>query len=239
LARTRVVAHRGASGLVPHGNTPEAFDAAVSVGARWAEIDVRRTSDGSLVVHHDPCIGDVPLARMSLDDARRASDRQGRVLLTLGELLARWGEALCFDVELKEPGTEADTVRCVRAHLPPERTVYTSFVDASVARIRRLAPDTDAGLLLGLEAPTSRIRTRLSELFPARRARACDATFVAPNVQLVRAGFLDRMRLAGLPVWVWTVNDPSALQRLIRAGASAVVTDRPDIGLGIIGGLAA
>lgn len=237
MARTRVVAHRGASGLVPYGNTPEAFDVTVATGARWAEIDVRRTSDGALVVHHDADVAGASLARLTLAQARTCAEQAGYTLCTLDEVLDGWGRDLCFDVELKEPGTEAATVATVERHLPPERVVYTSFVDETVAQLRRLAPQAEVGLLLGVGAPLSRVRTRLSELFPARRARRCGATFVAPNQALVRAGLLRRMRLAGLPVWVWTVNDPTRMAWLIRNGAAAVITDRPDIGLGIATGL--
>ncbi|MDQ3542532.1 MAG: glycerophosphodiester phosphodiesterase, partial [Actinomycetota bacterium] len=50
-----VIAHRGASRLAKE-NTIEAFRAAVRVGAAGIELDARRTSDGVLVVHHDPLV---------------------------------------------------------------------------------------------------------------------------------------------------------------------------------------
>ena len=149
-ARTRVVAHRGASGLVPHGNTPEAFDVTVATGARWAEIDVRRTSDGALVVHHDADVAGAALGRLTLAQARTCAEQAGYTLCTLDEVLDGWGRDLCFDVELKEPGTEAATVATVERHLPPERVVYTSFVDETVAQLRRLVPQAEVGLQAGI-----------------------------------------------------------------------------------------
>ena len=49
--RPLVIAHRGASADRPE-NTLEAFTEARIQGAEWVELDVRRSSDGVLFVHH-------------------------------------------------------------------------------------------------------------------------------------------------------------------------------------------
>ena len=48
----QVIAHRGASRAAPE-NTVAAFRRAAEMGAQAVELDVRRTGDGALVVHHD------------------------------------------------------------------------------------------------------------------------------------------------------------------------------------------
>ena len=50
--RPLVIAHRGASADFPE-NSLDAFSGAFEQGADWIELDVRRTKDGVLVVHHD------------------------------------------------------------------------------------------------------------------------------------------------------------------------------------------
>ncbi|MGZ4763626.1 MAG: glycerophosphodiester phosphodiesterase, partial [Ilumatobacteraceae bacterium] len=52
-----VLAHRGASRAAPE-NTVEAFRLAKAMGSDAVELDVRRTSDGVLVVHHDARLAD-------------------------------------------------------------------------------------------------------------------------------------------------------------------------------------
>ena len=49
----QVLAHRGAS-RAERENTLRAFERACALGADGVELDVRRTSDDVLVVHHDP-----------------------------------------------------------------------------------------------------------------------------------------------------------------------------------------
>jgi len=50
--RPAIVAHRGGSALAPE-NTLAAIRRAVGLGVEAVEVDVQRTRDGRLVVHHD------------------------------------------------------------------------------------------------------------------------------------------------------------------------------------------
>ena len=54
---TLVIGHKGAAGLAPE-NSLAAFRVAREVGADGVELDVRRTADGALAVHHDATLGD-------------------------------------------------------------------------------------------------------------------------------------------------------------------------------------
>ena len=55
MNRTKVWAHRGASGYAPE-NTLEAFQKAIEQNADGIELDVQMTKDGELVVIHDETI---------------------------------------------------------------------------------------------------------------------------------------------------------------------------------------
>src|SRR3954465_10689247 len=57
ILQTRIFAHRGASARYTE-NTVSAFQGARDVGADWVELDVRRTLDGALAVHHDAHLAD-------------------------------------------------------------------------------------------------------------------------------------------------------------------------------------
>src|SRR3546814_18631229 len=52
-----VLAHRGASVAFAE-NTLAAFEGAIAMGADGVELDVRRTADMALAVHHDDVLGD-------------------------------------------------------------------------------------------------------------------------------------------------------------------------------------
>ena len=57
VGRPAVMAHRGASRAEAE-NTVAAFRRAGQMGAHAVELDVRRTADGVLVVHHNPHLAD-------------------------------------------------------------------------------------------------------------------------------------------------------------------------------------
>src|SRR3954468_3922079 len=105
-----ILAHRGASSS-HRENTIDAFRASGPMGADWVELDVRRTADGALAVHHDAHLAD---GRAIVELA--ASDLPAHVPL-LAEALAacapmgvnveikNWPADIDFDVDvvLAEP----------------------------------------------------------------------------------------------------------------------------------------
>lgn len=128
-------------------------------------------------------------------------------------------------LDLKEIGGEEDAVGLVLERLPAERVLVSTLEDESVAAVRRSFPELEVGLSLGRRRPRPYTRTRLSELFPGARARACGATFLSVNRGFVRYGLLRR---APLPVYLWTVDDDRELSRCLRdARLRGVVTNRP------------
>ena len=85
--RPLVIAHRGASADFPE-NSLDAFSGALQQGADWIELDVRRSKDGVLVVHHDAHLPDgglikdldsncLPKEIPSLAEAFEASESMG------------------------------------------------------------------------------------------------------------------------------------------------------------------
>jgi glycerophosphoryl diester phosphodiesterase len=87
MRRPSVIAHRGASGY-EYENSRAAFRRAVMLDADGIELDIHTTSDGGIVVHHDP---DVPgfgaIAEMTMAQARQARIRNGESLPFLSEVL--------------------------------------------------------------------------------------------------------------------------------------------------------
>ena len=108
--RPLVLGHRGASPAAPE-NTLDAFALARELGADGVELDVRRTADGVLVVHHDPDGRRLRAARR----ARRSptSARRGRASPTLDEALDAC-RGLLVNAEVKclpwEPDADPDGI---------------------------------------------------------------------------------------------------------------------------------
>lgn len=231
-----VIAHRGARGLVPFENTLHAFERAVELGADMVEFDVHQTADGQLAIFHDDRLPDGrAVADLPLADLQAWALTQGFALPELGATIDALAGRIGLDVEIKGVGYEAAVLEALVTRLPYDAFVVKSFHDRSVLQLKLLDPRARAGLLLGDDDPANPLQTRRSELFPRARLRACRADFVAPYHQLVRLGYTWRMARLGMPVYTWTVNDPVDMQRLLRLGVDALITDRPDVALALLG----
>ena len=51
---------------------------------------------------------------------------------------------------------------------------------------------------------------------------------------IVSRGFVAHAHRAGLPVKVWTVNDPADMRRLLDWGVDALISDRPDLAVAAV-----
>lgn len=216
-----VVAHRGASHAVPPGNTIAAFTAARELGADWVELDVRRTADGALAVHHDPHLAD---GRALVEVP--ASELPPEVPLLDAALVACRGMGV--NVEIKnapgEPDWDesrllADAVVGALTGVELDGILVTSFDPGSIARVRELAPEIPTGLLaFDLTQPDQVLE----------RAVTGGHRALNPWDHFVTAELVEQVHRAGLAVNVWTVDDPARFAELITFGVDGIITNVPD-----------
>lgn len=221
---TRVFAHRGDVARAKE-NTIAAFVAAVEHGADGVELDVRRTRDGALVVHHDADVGTLgPIADLGVRDL------PGHVAL-LDEALSVL-EPLDVNVEIKnsrtEPGYDPtgsishDVAAALADRSSRERLVVSCFDLATLDAVRQADADLATGLLLGWEDDAREgVRTALAHGFGA----------VHPFVLNVDAELVDDAHTAGLEVRTWTVNARHDLERMVAIGVDVVITDVIDLAI--------
>lgn len=240
---TRVVAHRGMHAPTgPVDNSLGAFRSALDAGADALELDVRRTRDGVLVVHHDPAVAGSATAIGKLDFAQLPKLPDGQHVPTLDEVV---GLAAAADsrlvVELKETGYERQVVDALRQRVAPDAFELISFSSGSVRAIEAIDPSLRTGYL----APKMPTWLRESALYPAavwmldragwhpalNVAARAGADYVSIDKRLATPTFLAEAATRGVPVDVWTVNDAPTMQRLLAAGVQSLVTD--DAALGV------
>jgi glycerophosphoryl diester phosphodiesterase len=230
-----ISAHQGNCGVggLP---TPERYRRAIDLGVDFVEFDVRRTVDGQYVIYHDP---QTPLGRgMAETSIAEFRAEVGADALELSELLEMAKGRVGLHVDLKEVGYEADIVRRVLADFAESEFVITSLEDVSIRAIKERYPTVRAGLSLGRDLDHATVwhwlAIRLSELFPARRLKACRADFVAVHKRLATLRVLDYCARKKIPAWVWTVEDERDTARFWPDPRVAVViTNRPDLVLGL------
>ncbi len=229
-----VIAHRGASREAP-GNTPAAFEAAIATGADAIELDVRRTSDGVLVVHHNASRRGVQVAMQTYSALVRRSRYEPP---SLDAVLEQCAGRIALDVEIKEPGHEAEVLDLVSGRFTRDQLLFTSFEESVIIAVKRLDQGARCGLLLG----PGRLHTRAQryESLPFDLAHRCGADVLvvhqwlaAPRGRTRRArasSLLEEARQRGIPVIVWTVNGPQRLRAYLADGRVAgIITDLPGL----------
>lgn len=221
-----VLAHRGAS-ADERENTVAAFAEARRQGADGVELDVRRSGDGVLVVHHDVALGDGRVV------AHTPAADLPAWLPTLAEALDAC-RGLLVNVEIKNTPADADhDPECrvadeVAALLATRRSgegaaddvLVSSFHLATLDRFRAVAPHVPTALLTFLDPPPVRAVT-----VAADRGHSA----LHPHVATVDADLVDAAHDAGLAVNVWTVDDPDLLRSLAALGVDGLVTNVPGI----------
>ena len=215
---TLVVAHRGASVGVRQ-NTAEAFRRARELGADWVELDVRRTLDDVLVAHHDAHLPDGRLV------ARTPLDELPGWVPSLAEALEAC-EGMGVLVEIKndpaEVGYDGDNTIAVAvaglvaAYRPYDAVMVSSFNAAAVGRIRQVDPCLPTALLIFDPVVVAQ---------SVDRASAAGHVAIHPYHTAVDASLLRRAHDASVAVWAWTVNEPAAVEALVRLGVDGIITD--------------
>jgi glycerophosphoryl diester phosphodiesterase len=215
-----VYAHRGMHSI-ERENTLGAFRAAVALGVDGVELDVRRTLDGTLVVHHDPAIGDQIIAH----SGRRTLPSY---VPTLEEALNAL-KGVRVNVEIKnarapsEPSYDetGDLARQVVTSLGEfgwhESVSISCFDLATCAVVRSFDRDITVDWLLWDVA--------LSDAMI--RAHVLGFNAINPHFSTIDASAVAQARELELDVNVWTVNNRDDLERMVSFGVASIITDDP------------
>src|SRR5512139_1484804 len=155
LTEKLIIAHRGSPGHAKE-NTIGSFEKAMASGADMIEFDVRRTKDNVLIAFHDESIQGHSTKDLTFGAMSQMARHQGFEIPTVEEVL-KWATGkIRLDAELKEEGSEEETLELVCRYFDQDQFVITSFNDDSLRVIKERHPDIQTGLILGREKPRHR-----------------------------------------------------------------------------------
>ncbi|HEX4213092.1 MAG TPA: glycerophosphodiester phosphodiesterase family protein [Candidatus Dormibacteraeota bacterium] len=223
--RPMVGAHRGNSSEFPE-NTLAAFRSALDLGVDVVECDVHPSSDGALVVIHDPTLdrttdGSGLVLHHTLEELRALDAGQGERVPLLSELgeLVRDRVGLCIEIkQLPVPYADIEQrlVDAIRKLDLIEQTCVISFDHRSVARVGEIEPRLQTGILLA-SRPVD----------PLSLMRAAGAEIYSPQWASMDPDLIRMIHASGGVVGTWTVNDAAAIAWCRHARPDSIFTDRP------------
>jgi glycerophosphoryl diester phosphodiesterase len=224
-----VVGHRGSGAGQAGGyqeNSLEAFLAAAVSGVPWVELDARRSSDGELMIWHDPATPDGDLIR-----THTAAELSAAGILRLDEVLSVLPASVSVDVDVKtviEDATDPEhqrthvlIARALRRHRGTRRFLISSFDPSLPTYLKdRKVPDEDVALGLITEV-------RFSAGPAVSAAANLGMDVVCLHIDSLRdepERVLEFAHNSGLEVMAWS-PDPALAVTLAEAGVDAVCVD--------------
>ena len=200
-----ISAHRGFSTRAPE-NTLPALQAALDAGADVAEIDVKLTADGHLVLMHDDTLnrtttGSGPVLAMTLEEIRKLDagswfgpEYAGTPVPTLEEVL-EWSQGrLGILLEMKncperDPKFIDEVIATIERHNARGYVFPAGFDHPSVAEVSRRRPDWTVEIIMNC---------RLCD--PVGAAQAAGSRLVSLEPEYAVAEDVAAMHAAGIAV---------------------------------------
>lgn len=244
---TQNIGHRGTGKSVAGDpfaeNTIPSFKKAFDEGAGMIELDVMHTSDGKLVVIHDPtldrttsgkgCVGERTLSQLKALDAAKGTAMAGKgvTIPTLEEVLAAIPGPVNIELKMSEgrcPATNrkklaADVVAAMKAAIPARSFLVSSFDTDALDEVKKIAPDVPLGFLTG--------KTVTATVIDDVKRAGYQA--INPAFANVSATVVERAHQAGLRVYPYTVNAAAEMRRLLtlsdKLSVDGIITDDPDV----------
>lgn len=229
--KTKMVAHRGVSGLEKE-NTLCAFVAAGNRSYYGIETDVHRTADGQFVIVHDDntlrVAGETQnlpveqsdlaaLRKVTLLDVDGSAGRVDLRLPTLREYIRcckKYGKDCVL--ELKNRIATEDIARMVeeiRAEGYLDHVIFIAFSRENMTDLRGMLPEQTLQLLLKMldeEALEFMCRNRLD---------------VDIYWKALTREWVERLHAAGVKVNVWTVDDPAVGEQMAEWGVDYITSN--------------
>jgi glycerophosphoryl diester phosphodiesterase len=230
-------AHRGGALLAANDgieNTLAAFRNAVEMGYRYLETDVHTSLDDVVYAFHD-----VELTRMTgtvsafrdLESAAIDSILVGgrEPIPRLADLLEAFPEAR-FNIDVKADDAVDPTLAVLRDAGALDRVCLTSFSADRLHRLRADAPTAPSCFSYGEIVLLRFAPFQWLQAYGKRRGGSCvQVPFRHRRLTVVTPGLVRRAHRIGVPVHVWTIDDPAEMRYLLDIGVDGLMSDRVDV----------
>lgn len=224
-----MVVHRGANALAPE-NTIASADSALAHGAKWIEVDVRKSKDGVLFNLHDETLdrttnGKGKLSSMKSEDVRKLDAGSwfspkfaGTPIPTIAEMLDHLqGKAkVFFDVKRGTP--VADLIKLVREKGYADKSFFWFADEQMLRQFVSVAFDM-------------KVKVNASDIARLEYwQKICTPSYVEIAPEKITPSFMEYCHLRGIKVMAaCQEDDTSQFQLVLDKKADMVNLDRPEV----------
>jgi len=233
-----IIAHRGASRAAPE-NTLAAMKKAIEFGADYAELDACQTKDGAIVLMHDEELERTTgqkgmIWEYTLEELRKfeagswfSEEFRGELIPTLQEVMHLVRGKMKLNIEIKvfghEPGIAHKVVDIIRTEDFENECMVTSFDRKTIEEVKNIAPELMTGFIFDEDYQGNVFKGNWDAL-------SCDR-------QILDEELRKKAKHSGKKIFVWTVNNPLEMKKLIDLKVDGLITDVPDVLKEVLEGL--
>ena len=226
---TKIISHRGRTSRKSADNTLASVNDAIELKVEMVEVDIRQTKDSQIVCFHDPDIQGELIRDLDYSEIIEKDSQ----IPTLEQVLWSAKGKIGIEIELKEPGYELEVVSIARDYFNYDKFVLKSFHPQVVERVKKIDQKIFAGLLVGSAFSLEQLFFTLKEAFTCTNFKQTNADFISPYYKIFEAGWFSRFTRNNVPIQVWTVNDVESIRTLINQQVHSIITDIPEVAIGI------
>ncbi len=230
--KTKIIAHRGLSGL-ERENTCAAFVAAANRSYFGIETDIHKTADSQFAVIHDDTTARVTLGKTDINieksnyadfkdiilpDTDKSVLRSDLRIPLLSEYISicKKYNKTCV-LEIKNPFSYKD-IKAIINEIKTlgylKNVIFISFVLENCIHLRKLLPDGDIQLLSAAPVTDEIIKTLTKHKLN-----------LASHYEFLNAKGIKKLHNSGIKVNAWTCDDKRTAQKLITMGVDFITTN--------------
>lgn len=226
MKKPLIIGHRGAMGHETE-NTLASVQKAMDLGVDMIEIDVFKIESDEIVVFHDETVdrltnGPGKIEEYNIYELNKLIVDGGHKIPMLQDVLKLIDNQVALNIELKGANT-ADRVNHILNYYidnngwSAENFTISSFNWDELREMRRLNPNVKLAIL-----------TEEDPLGAIPIAKELNAVAINPYFKNVNLEVADKIREAGLKIYVWTVNDEKDINAMKRIDVDGIITNYPE-----------
>ena len=226
--KVMIIGHRGAMGHVAE-NTIPSIKKAMELGVDGIEIDVFKCKTGELVVFHDEKLERLTnssglIESLDLDSIKNIIVLDKYRIPTLEEVLELIDGQVKLNIELKGYETASPTNNLINQYINNGRWTEDEFIISSfkwgeLEKIRELNTTIPIAVL---------VNSNVNPIDALPFAKKIKAIAVNPYFKDLNQENIQEIHSNGFKVFPYTVNELDDIERMIKLGVDAIITDYPE-----------